>query len=99
MSFISQKTNKQATLFANIRQEMEDKKCQKFFFKVLEKQNLQNQYLNYILMIKNQNILAILKTFSNLIKKRKIYKTKTIYKATTTKFLGKFLPKRKHLIN
>ena len=33
---------------------------------IFERQNLQNQYLNYILMTINQNILAILRTFSNL---------------------------------
>ena len=41
-------------------------KC-KCFFKVLEKQNVQNQTtLNCTLMIINQNILAILRAFSNL---------------------------------
>ena len=38
--------NKQAKgdkLRANIRQELEDKKCSKTFFKVFERQNMQNQ--------------------------------------------------------
>ena len=46
MTFLNQKTNKQKVqteLRANIRQELEGKKSSKTFFKVLERQNLQNQ--------------------------------------------------------
>ena len=47
--------------------EAEGEKCPKTFFEVLERQNMRNQqYLNYMLMIINQNILAILRTFLNL---------------------------------
>ena len=34
-----------------IRWELEDKKYSKTFFKVLERQNLRNQYPNYILIL------------------------------------------------
>ena len=63
---LENKQEKGAKLRANIRWELEGEKCSKTFFKVLERQNLQSQYLNYTLMIINQNILAILRTFSKL---------------------------------
>ena len=56
-------------VLGNNRWNLRSKKCLKIFFKVLERQNLLNQCLNCILMIINQNILAVLKTFSNLQKK------------------------------
>ena len=47
---------------------MEVKKCSKTFFKILEKQEpaKSKQYLNYILIIINQNILIILRKISSL---------------------------------
>ena len=63
---LENKQPKGAKLRSNMRWELEDEKGSKIFFKVLERQNLQNQYLNYILMIKNQNVVAILRAFSNL---------------------------------
>ena len=60
---LENKQAKDAKLRANIRWELEDEKCSKIFFKVLERKNLQNQYLHYILSIINQNILAILRSF------------------------------------
>ena len=60
---LENKQAKDAKLRANIRWELEDEKCSKNFFKVLERKNLQNQYLHYILSIINQNILAILRSF------------------------------------
>ena len=43
-NFINQKKQaKGATLRANIRWELEGKKCSKTFFKVLERQNMKNQ--------------------------------------------------------
>ena len=60
---IENKQAKDAKLRANIRWELEGEKCSKTFFKVLERKNLQNQYLHYILSIINQNILAILRSF------------------------------------
>ena len=60
---LENKQAKDAKLRANIRWELEDEKCSKKFFKVLERKNLQNQYLHYILSIINQNILAILRSF------------------------------------
>ena len=70
MTFLNQKTNKQKVLTelrANIRQEVEGKKSSKTFFKVLERQNLQNQTIfddN-----KSKKILAILRTFAKNIMK------------------------------
>ena len=53
------------------------------------------QYLNYILMIINQNILAILRTFLNLKKKiGKLY-TKRTSTAATTKFNQKIINRKK----
>ena len=57
------------------------------------------QYFNCILMIINQNILGLLRTFLNL--KRKIYEklyTKQTSTAATTKFLSK-IPGRKKISN
>ena len=46
---------------------MKSEKCSKTFFKVLERQNRQNETISRLYsMITNQNILAILRTFSNL---------------------------------
>ena len=70
MTFLNQKTNKQKVLTelrANIRQDVEGKKSSKTFFKVLERQNLQNQTIfddN-----KSKKILAILRTFAKNIMK------------------------------
>ena len=70
MTFLNQKTNKQKVLTelrANIRQEVEGKKSSKTFFKVLERQNLQNQTIfddN-----KSKKILTILRTFAKNIMK------------------------------
>ena len=65
--------NKQARgakLRANIRWELEDKNAQKLFSKYLKDRICKiKEYLNYILMIINQNILAILRIFLNLQKK------------------------------
>ena len=40
---LGNKQAKGAKIRANIRQELEDKKCSKTFFKILERQNTQNQ--------------------------------------------------------
>ena len=69
-----------------------EKKCSKTFFKLLERQNLQNQYLNCKLVEISQNIAAILTKFSNLQKKI----MKILHKAATTKFLSK-IPNRKRI--
>ena len=75
------------------------KMLKKFFFKVLERQNLQN--LNNKLMIINQIILAIVKTFSNLKRSfmKKFTTRRQLSKLVILRFLGKFLKGRKHLIN
>ena len=65
------KQAKGTKLHANIGWELEGEKWSKKFFKVLERENLENQtipelYTDYILMLINQNILAILRAFGNL---------------------------------
>ena len=72
-------------LRAGMRWDLECGKCSKTFFKVLVMQNLQNQYLNYVLMIINENILAILS--KGIVKSAK----KTTSTTAATKFLGKCL--------
>ena len=59
------------------------------------------QYLNYILMIINQNILAILRTFLNLKKKEKMKNSirSKLPQLLLLIFFGKFLTERKYLIN
>ena len=58
------------------------------------------QYLNYILMIINQNILAILKTFSNLQKvfMKQFAPRRQLPKLLLLNFLAKFLTERKYLM-
>ena len=55
------------------------------------------QYLNYILMIINQNILATLLTFSNLQKNfyEKLYTKETTSKTATNEFIFKISNRRK----
>ena len=93
---LQNKQAKGAKLRANIRWELEGEKCSKTFFKVLERQNLQNQYLSYILMIINQNILAILRAYSNLQKKSMINFTprRKLPNLLLLNFLAKFLTKK-----
>ena len=52
MNFKKQ-TRKKCYTWANIRWELEDEKCSKTFFKVLDRQNMQNQTISelYKLMI------------------------------------------------
>ena len=57
------------------------------------------QYVNYILMIINQNIPAILRTFSNRQKIYEKYYTKeTTSKLATTEFISK-IPNKKKIAN
>ena len=71
---LENKQGKGAKLRANNRYELEGEKCSKTLFKVLERQNMQiKQYLNHILMIIKQNILAILRTILNL--QKNLWKT------------------------
>ena len=97
---LENKQEKGAKLRANIRWELEGEKCSKTFFKVLERQNLQSQYLNYTLMIINQNILAILRTFSKLkkINMKNVTPRRQLPKLLLLNFLAK-LSERKYLIN
>ena len=54
------------------------------------------QCLNYMLMIINQNILAILRKFLNLQKEyEKFYTNETIFKAATSEFFSKMSNRKK----
>ena len=88
---LENKQAKGAKLRAKIKWELEGEKCSKIFFKVLERRICKiKQYLSYILMIINQNILATLLTFSNLQKNfyEKLYTKQTISKTATTEFIS-----------
>ena len=94
MNFTNWKTNKQKglnfvlTLEAGGRKMLSSKCLNDRTCKI-------KQYLNYILMIINQNILAILRTFLNLKKKiGKLY-TKRTSTAATTKFNQKIINRKK----
>ena len=68
------------------------KNALKLFSKYLEEGMCKiKQYLKYILMIINQNILATLLTLSNLQKNlyEKLYTKEATSKTTTTKFISK----------
>ena len=68
MGFINQKTNKIKVLTSSGSRTV--KIAQNFFSKYLKDSICKiKQYLNYILMMISQNILAILKIFLNLLKK------------------------------
>ena len=83
---------------------LEGEKWSKHFFKVSERQNLENQtipelYNYYILMLINQNLLAILRAFSNRHKNLwKLCLEETTSKAATTEFLSKIRNRGKYLI-
>ena len=99
MNFINQKTNKQKVLNFVLRSNgsWRVKNALKSFLKYLREGICKiKQYLNYILMIINQNILATLLTFSNLQKNlyEKLYTKETTSKTTTTEFISK-IPNRK----
>ena len=97
---LENKQAKGAKLCANIRS-WRAKNAPKLSSKYLKDRICKiKQYLNYILMIINQNILAILRTFLNLKKKRKNEKlyTKQTSTAATTNFLRK-IPNRKKKSN
>ena len=72
----------------------------KYLFQIFERENLQNQYLNYILMIINQNILAILNTYSICKKKsmRDFTPRRQLPKLLLLIFSAKFLKERKYLM-
>ena len=87
---------KGAKLRANIRSELEGKKCSKTFFKVLKKSKSAKikQYLNYILMVINRHFqIWQKKTYERL------YTKETISKAGTTQFLSKTQIERKYLMS
>ena len=98
--------NKQATgakLHANIRWELEDKKYSKAFFKVLERQNLQNQTISELYTDDNKSKYS--SNFKDIFKsvKKKIMKHFTLRrqlpKLLLLNFLAKFITERKYLMN
>ena len=100
---LEKKQAKGAKLLANIRWQLEGEKCLKTFFKVVDRQELQNQKIFELYTDDNKT-----KYFSNhkeILKSAKtIYGTlhtnETTFKAATTEFfLAKFLIKAKDLIN
>ena len=77
---LENKKAKSAKLCANIRQELEGQKCSKIFFKVLERQNIQNQTIFELYTDDNKS-----KYSNNLILKsaKKIMKNSTPTEAAT----------------
>ena len=62
--YLENKQENGAKICANIRQTLEGEKGSKIFFRILERKICKfKQYLNYILLIINQNIL---RTYLNL---------------------------------
>ena len=101
MNFTNWKTNKQKVqkLRTTIRLKLEGEKCFKTFFKVLERKNMQNQTRSeFILMIKNQNILPSLLIFSNLQKHlyERFYTKEATFTTAMTDFLSQ-IPNRKKI--
>ena len=92
--------NKQAKddkLCANIPWELEGKKCSNAFFKVLERQNLQNQTISELYTDDNKskyssNPKEIFKSAKK--NYEKLYTKEAISKATTTAFLNKILDRK-----
>ena len=89
---------KGAKLRSYIRWELEGENVQRYFSKYFKERICKiKQYLNYMLIIMNQNVLLILRTFSNL--QKKLYKKpctkETTSKAATTEFLDKILNRKK----
>ena len=78
------------------------KNAQKRFSKYLKGRICKiKQYLNYKLMIINQNILAILRTFSNFQNKfmKSFTPSRQLPKLLLLNFFTKFVTERKYLIN
>ena len=94
---LENKQAKGAKLRANIRQELEGEKCSKTFFKVLERQNMQNQTIFELYTGDNKskyssNPKDILKSAKKIMK---LY-TKWTSTAATTEFVWK-IPNRKKI--
>ena len=99
---LENKQAKGAKLRTNIRWKLEGKNAQKPFSKYLKDRICKiKQYLNYILMVVNQNILAILRTFLNLQKNfmKNFTPRRQLRKLVLLNFLTKFITERKYLIN
>ena len=93
---LENKQAKGAKLRANIRQELEGEKCSKTFFKVLERQNMQNQTIFELYNDDNKSKYSSSPKDFFILKKNyeKLY-TKQTSTAGTTKFLSKILNRKK----
>ena len=95
---LQNKQAKGAKLCTNIRS-WTAKNAPKFSLKYLKDRICKiKQYLNYILVIINQNILAILRKFLNL-KKKNIKNSRELPQLLLLNLFGKFLTERKYLMN
>ena len=95
------KQRKGAKLRPTIRWKLEGEKLSITFFKVLERNNMQNQTRSgFIWMIINQNILVSLLKFLNLQKNfyEKCYTKEATFKTATTEFFSQ-IPNRKKISN
>ena len=93
---LKKKQAKGAKLRANIRQKLEGEKCSKTFFKVLERQNMQNQTIFELYNDDNKSKYSSSPKDFLILKKNyeKLY-TKQTSTAGTTKFLSKILNRKK----
>ena len=98
---LKNKQTKGAKLHASIRWELRERNAPKTFFKVLERQNMQNQTISELYTDNNKskysgNPKDILKSAKRFYEK--LYLMETTLKAATTEFLSKF-PNRKEVSN
>ena len=96
-----QEKTKSVTLHANIRWDLENENYLKAFFKVLERQNLQNQTISALYTDDNKpkycsNSMDIFKSAKNFMKH--FTPRRQLPNLLLLNFLAKFLPKRKCLI-
>ena len=99
---LENKQAKSAKLNANIIWELESEKSPETFFKVLERQNLQNQTISELYTDDNKSkFCSNLKDFSNLQKKivRHFTPRRQLPKLLLLNFLPKSLTERKYLMN
>ena len=95
--------NKQAKgtkLRANIRWELEGEKCSKTFFKVLKRQNMQNQAISELYTDDNESKYSSSpKDISPKTFYEKLYTKAATFWLLLLNFLAKFQAERKYLMN
>ena len=99
---IRKQTKKGSKLRANIRWELEGKKCSRTFSKVLERQTLKSQIISELYTDDNKskysrNPKDIFKSEKNIYET--LYTNETTSKGAITEFLAKFVTERKYLMN